>query len=244
MMWSWGLGKTILTLFLVLGSLLFILILLFPVRVLVFFEKQDENEQIRLEVCLFGNLIKIRRHIPYVKISFADGQLQVQSKIHEETAVKGGMGNDSSESQLHQDAYPSWIHVSVETIQRWYQWYARWKEFLARIQPYIVRILKTVRVDELTWQTSVGSGEAPETGFLAGALWAFKGCVLGVLYHYLTVQTQPQIQVHPNFNRKTLHTQIHCIFHVWLGQAMVAGLKLGVLLVREGLPWQNIQSKG
>jgi hypothetical protein len=244
MNWLWGLGGVILALLLVLLLAVFLLVLLFPIRGHLQIYKTQQDDHILLEVRLFAGMIKIKREIPFVKLEASFRRILIKSNVKKKTVVGAGGQAGMQQTVQQDDQNPALTILTIDKIQHWYHLYQSMKDELKRMSPLILRFVKTIKVDGLTWTTVVGADEAPEAGVLAGVLWALKGCAVGMLYHYLTVVQTPSISVQPSFNGKTLHTQVNCIFHIWVGQAIGAGFKLGVFMLREGLPWQNIRSKG
>lgn len=84
----------------------------------------------------------------------------------------------------------------------------------------LTKLLSTVHIHKLKWNTMVGTGEASTTGLITGGVWTSKGLLFGYLSEKATVECQPEINVIPYYQQKTLQTEIDCIVTIRLGQAI------------------------
>ncbi|UOF89876.1 DUF2953 domain-containing protein [Fodinisporobacter ferrooxydans] len=239
MNWLWG-GIALLL------ALLFFCVIL-PVSVRVQVLKQEQLERIYVELRMLFGLIRIHHEIPFVTLKQMFRTFSFQSKIKQKILV-GSTGVTNNKHKDQSMTYESHTHssitVTVEKIKEWFQILQSVRDFLQQYNSMLLRMLKMIHIDKWHWKTAIGTGDAAEAGILCGGLWAVKSSVTGILYHFLTVKEKPVIEVYPDFHRRLLQIQFDCIIHIWVGQAIVAGVKLGYIWLRGGLPWQNIQSKG
>lgn len=80
-------------------------------------------------------------------------------------------------------------------------------------------------IERLEWRTELGTGDAAATSLLAGALWAFKSTVVGVLYRHHTFLEAPRLMVAPDYDRERLALEIRCIFRLRLGDIILAAIE-------------------
>ncbi|MDN3955653.1 DUF2953 domain-containing protein [Sporolactobacillus laevolacticus] len=75
-----------------------------------------------------------------------------------------------------------------------------------------------VRISDLAWITTCGTGDASETAILCGALWSVKASVMPWIGPFC--EDKPRINVVPFFQRKCLSSNLSCMFHIRTGDAI------------------------
>jgi len=101
----------------------------------------------------------------------------------------------------------------------WRDLHALWRraEFYRPVFSYLVR---HTRVEQLRWETRVGTGDPCRTGIAAGSLWACKGAVAGYL------RTRDRTRVHylvrPDFDRAVLTVDLRVSLRVRLFHVLAA----------------------
>lgn len=88
------------------------------------------------------------------------------------------------------------------------------------------QILKVIKVRKLSWETSVGFGEAPLTAVIVGVIWTIKANFLKIADDLVAITNQPAIQVHPYFQTIQAETKFSCMTTIRLGQAITAGYRI------------------
>jgi hypothetical protein len=88
------------------------------------------------------------------------------------------------------------------------------------------KFFRKVTMKGLEWNTLIGLGDAAHTGTITGAIWAFKGSIIGLLSHYFKLKEMPKISVTPHFQAAVIQTRFTCIIQFRIGYAILAGLKL------------------
>lgn len=79
-------------------------------------------------------------------------------------------------------------------------------------------------LDRLEWRIRVGSGDAAVTSLSAGLLWSLMGGVAAAVQSRVPSRLTPRLAVIPDFEKPAASTQLTCIFHVRLGEIILAVL--------------------
>lgn len=66
---------------------------------------------------------------------------------------------------------------------------------------------KRISINQLDWETGIGTGEAAETGIIAGLIWTAKELAIELLSMYCKVDCQPSLSVKPNFSGEALYSR-------------------------------------
>lgn len=198
----------------------------------IFASRVKENDRLYIQLHALYGIIRLRYEVPAIKFKGLDKGLKVQTK---------GLDEKSSEHLNETKEIINW-----EKIQEAYR---KFKIFLSQVDNYAAWMKSTLsrfKISQMVWITRIGAGDAPETALLTGVLWSVKSTLLGYLLRHVRLQTEPEIQVQPQYNRTLFTTEVTCIAKIRLGYAMVAGLMLLVrtMKVKGGFKtWQNILSK-
>lgn len=91
----------------------------------------------------------------------------------------------------------------------------------------------TRRVERFEWKTRITLSDAASRCLGAGALWALKGTLIGLLARGLTFLNPPVIEVDPQDGPPGLGVELSCIFRSNVGEIIVALLS-GVLHSKKG----------
>jgi hypothetical protein len=212
-------------------ALVFLLILLTPVRISLFYGRVGENDHAVVEVAAWFGLIRWKYELPIValKSSRIGPQLVAKvEKVHTRTQEVDESVEDVTGKQLKK-----MLHSFQDLLER-----------VEDLQPVLKQMMKRLQCVRLEWHTSLGLGGAAETGALTGIAWGVKSVLIGVFSHAVTLRTVPRISVQPHWNRQIIRTQIRCILHFWLGHAMIAGIRI-LFRLRKGREqkWQTTPSR-
>ncbi|MBW8351975.1 DUF2953 domain-containing protein [Bacillus sp. IITD106] len=177
-------------------GLLLLLLLLF---LLIFFMK------IKIEVCVLFS-----KSETYIKISITTffGLIRIKKKF-------------SSDDLFSQKA--------IEEINDHIDELSSMKSMKKDAGPYLhifLSFLRKIRILIFEWHTNIGTGDAANTGTVAGAIWGIKGAILSYTRSFLTFKNRPVISVVPDFQGLSAETYIRCMVDIKTGKAMVAGIKL------------------
>jgi len=213
--------------FLVALLILFILIYFSTVRIKIEYKRKKENDMIHIEVKIWFGLITLRYQIPMLQVrSLFDG-VKVERKVDPMAGNTKPVGRKKF-----------WLTPSI--IQRYFQ-----KIRLLRIRVHDLneiakKTMKYFICENLQWNTRVGVGDAAATGVVTGLVWGIKTTFLGMVFHFITLKTIPQINVVPAFRSETVDTHFHCILRFKIGHAIIAGTRI-MLNLRKGREgrWQS-----
>ncbi len=84
---------------------------------------------------------------------------------------------------------------------------------------------------ELTWETRIGAGDAPETAVSTGAAWAVKSAMLAVIYRAVAFDIRPLVSVTPKYNQIEFATEFSCRLKVRVFSLLAS---MSLLLKRLG----------
>ncbi|MFD2168840.1 DUF2953 domain-containing protein [Tumebacillus lipolyticus] len=205
--------------------LLFAMVL--PVTIEVQYRREGRNDRLHVGVRALFGLIRLGYEVPTVALLEQRMQIGFKRKLTAGDNPHAG----------------GWVTITVEKIQ---QFQRQVDELRARIGKYkraLRRFTKSFHIESLRWRTAFGTGDAAQTGSITGMAWAVKGSLASILYRQFTVESSLRYTVQPNFQAKGFRTDLVCIIRFLPGKAILAGLTLAFLWLREGAKWRNIRSK-
>lgn len=86
----------------------------------------------------------------------------------------------------------------------------------------IINYLRYANLRKLEWKSYIGLGDAAQTGFFTGVLWAFKGACLSLLRQ--DKRFSFQINIYPNFTNANLCSQLTCILRIRIVHIILIGI--------------------
>ncbi|PLR98148.1 hypothetical protein CVD19_05995 [Bacillus sp. T33-2] len=170
------------------------------------------NDRLKIVFKAMFGLITYKIDVP--KSEKADGSLS----LHDNGSAHAGSSRDTTQTVSIEQMEEDLLNIFHDI-----------KDFLACVGGMykIVRhFLKKVEVRNLEWHTGVGAGNAAHTAILCGSFWAVKGGIMGLISNYMRLKDMPVLNVCPNFHQALSQTRLTCIFHLRLGHAIFAGIKL------------------
>lgn len=200
-------------------ALLLAIILVFPftsLRLEVRYKREDGDDQLTLRLRLLWGLIRLRSSIPVMKWMQEEGAVKVQQKA-ESGPVKG-----------------TWRRrFTRRTLQRMRERYLMFRDQVHQLQALTRRFLQHVVLERLEWRSTVGTGDAAETGVITGVVWGIKSILVSTACSYVKWNKMPLLKVDPLFSEARLTTDLHCIIRFRIGYAMLAAIRL-VRNMRKG----------
>ncbi|WLV23792.1 DUF2953 domain-containing protein [Aciduricibacillus chroicocephali] len=88
------------------------------------------------------------------------------------------------------------------------------------------KIMKKIKIRELTWKTEFGTGDAATAGIAAGGLWSMKGMIISQAYRFFSFKGKPDLQVFPDFHQSFFDSRMYCIGTITVGQAILAYMQI------------------
>lgn len=160
----------------------------------------------------FG-LIKYTIKVPLIKVDDNSPSLVVKSKTK--------MGDSSDESTKENEK-----QITTEDVETNLSNGKKLLNHVFGLHQIVRHFFRRVTLKGLEWNTLIGLGDAAHTGTITGAIWAFKGSIIGLLSHYFKLKEVPKISVTPHFQAAVIQTRLTCIIQFRIGYAILAGLKL------------------
>jgi hypothetical protein len=199
------------------------------VRVTVHLIRKGKDDKVRTNVKAWFGLINIRTEVPIMKMSEDLSGTEYQMEM--ETP------NEKIEKQKFK-VRPSEL---LQLLHRVYHWIKK----VHALHRIMKKLLKGIRLEQLEWKSSIGTGDAAQTGTLSGVGWGVKSNIIGLVSNYLTLRTIPRIHIEPLFQEKKLETELKCMIRFRIGYAILAGIRIVLnLRKRRDKKWQSIPFKG
>ncbi|ARK31725.1 DUF2953 domain-containing protein [Halalkalibacter krulwichiae] len=118
------------------------------------------------------------------------------------------------------------IPITPELIIEDLRWLRDFLKHVVGLHKIIRRFLRKMNVNELTWHTDIGVGNAAHTAQLTGVIWTLKGSIIGLIGNHMRMRLMPKLTINPHFQAVVSHTYLSCMFSFRMGHAIVAGLML------------------
>lgn len=198
-------------LFIILGTVLCLIILLFFMKLTIETEISIENEDFFGEIrfFLYFRWLGYKLKIPSVDID--EESPAIAFKEEKET-----LGKEKEEKKKFSFAdFLSDVKAYQNFLRDTVDFYRIIEKFLTKIS-----------VVKFTWNTKIGLEEADKTGAACGVIWGIKGTVLGVISKCMKVKVSPQCHVDPLFQQLYLSTVIQCMVSFRIGYAILTAVKV------------------
>ncbi|PWI56614.1 DUF2953 domain-containing protein [Sulfoacidibacillus thermotolerans] len=139
-------------------------------------------------------------------------------------------------SSRHVQQNPN-IHPDVKKLDKRKQQIQRLTFLLTHIDeagPILIQLTRKISILELSWTTTLGTGNAALTGMGCGFAWTLKSMIVGVLTEACSFRKPPFLSIQPNYYTALFKTSLSCIGTVSIGKTMFAGARLLWLLKMGG----------
>lgn len=208
--------------------MLLIIFYVTTIRVTLFFKREDKDDQLLIHVKFWCGLLHFKYEASIIQFSRDFSGIKYQTEM------------ESADQPLDQKNFKINPKELITLQQRIYHFIQR----IHDLHRVIRRCLKTIKIEKIRWQSTLGTGDAADTGMYTGMLWGIKSSVLGVLSSYFSFQKLPHINVEPSYQEKKLNTYLTCMFHLKFGHAILAGIRVLLnLRKRRDATWKNTQYK-
>ncbi|WP_202078652.1 DUF2953 domain-containing protein [Caldalkalibacillus salinus] len=206
----------------------FIIILFTQVQVTIHVQRKGANDKLKTKVMAWFGLIHLETETPIVKLqgdmTGAEYQMELKSP---------NMSLDESSFKVTPNEATQIQSRLLTVIQR-----------VHHLHVVLKRFLKTIHLLKFEWRTSIGTGDAAETGVISGIAWSTKAAVVGVIQTYLSLRALPRFAVKPHFQEKKIETELRCMIRLRIGNAILAGIRMLLnLRKRRDVKWQSTQFK-
>ncbi|PGY09990.1 hypothetical protein COE25_16340 [Bacillus sp. AFS031507] len=193
--------------------LLFILILFTKLTILINYYHYNDNDELKIKLKIWFGLIKYTINVPLIKVDDNSPSIVVESNTK--------MGDSAGES-----AKKGSNQITTEDVETNLSNAKKLLNHVFGLHRIVRKFFRKVTMKGLEWNTLIGLGDAAHTGTITGAIWAFKGSIIGLLSQYFKLKEMPKITVTPHFQAAVIQTRFTCIIQFRIGYAILAGLKL------------------
>ncbi|MBA4495653.1 DUF2953 domain-containing protein [Paenactinomyces guangxiensis] len=202
---------------------LFMIIWITSVRVEMIFKRENGNDRGEVTISAWGGLIRFRMKIPRL-----------------------GWGGINEGVKLEGEAESVGVHrekeadITKKTVDRFRSQYQQVLDHIEDFQRTVRWFLSKVTCEKLVWVTTIGTGDAAESGILTGIVWGIKTTLVGMLSGYTRWDQSPLLYVEPHFSQPVLETHLHSIIRFRVGHAILGITRL-LLHLRKGRErkWQS-----
>jgi membrane-bound metal-dependent hydrolase YbcI (DUF457 family) len=225
MTWVWG----VLLALLLAVVLALVLVLVTPMYVEVHYKREGKDDRMHVGVRALFGLLKFGYDVPIMAIMERRGAFVMMMKKEPSAQMPQGKRG--------------WVTLTVEKLEKMQRQFRKVMKRIGKYKRALRKLTRTFHIQSLNWRTRFGTGDAAQTAFITGLAWGVKGILAGYLYRYFTVDKRLRYDIRPHFQAKGFSTELTCIIRFWPGKAMIAGLTLVFLWLKEGMKWRNIRSK-
>lgn len=172
-----------------------------------------DNDHIKIKAMALFGLISYTYDVPFIKINKDNPSLIVK------TEQKVGNDNKTPNSKDEKQITPNDVMDKIKQA----------KEFLEHVihlHKIVKKFMSHISIEKLEWNSSLGLGDAAQTGVAIGVLWSLKGGIVGLLSQYMQLKSQPVLTVNPHFQEILTHTSLTCIFSFRIGHAIGGALRV------------------
>ncbi|WP_335872208.1 DUF2953 domain-containing protein [Bacillus sp. 2205SS5-2] len=199
----------------ILLGLMILIVLVFWTKLTIYlsFYHGNDNDDFSINIKAWGGLIRYKIEIPLIKVDDDSPSIVV-----EEVKSKNGNGEHATKNETSQIT-PKDLLSSLHDM----------RELLLHIVGFhkIVRsFLAKIKVDNLEWQTLIGTGDSSSTGIAVGGIWSVKSTIVSIMSKAMKLQSMPVLTVHPSFQQPIIQTKFTCMIQFRIGQAILGGIKI------------------
>ncbi len=109
-----------------------------------------------------------------------------------------------------------------------------YKKIYTKYEPYIKKVREKLILNNISWYTKIGTGDAAETAVMVGAIWAIKTSVIFLISKNYDIP-KVLIDVVPGYDANIFETTIDCIFNIKLGYIINANIKVLLAKIKDGV---------
>ncbi|MCL6592567.1 MAG: DUF2953 domain-containing protein [Alicyclobacillus sp.] len=181
-----------------------------PVRVTLRWSQQQRDTEARISVRYLFGLVHVEKQL-----------WQLDSVLTREGPALHAV-HSPPKKRGRTKAERTWL-TSDEVFHILREWPV-WSRVFSGIWRSIRHTLRRTHVEQLHWQTTIGTGDAASTGMACGAVWAAMGSVFGRLSHLTQCHSIPRMRVQPDFQTPQFRTELECIAWIRAGHAILGAV--------------------
>lgn len=201
-------------------ALLF-LIQLIPVRINLFFVRENKNDFMTMRVNTFFSLLRFNVEVPVI-------QQKTPLGVTVETELKAGQ-----DAMVHEEIEDfNVFEINWEKLRE----YAAWVYYNREMFRYILRFyLRAMTVEKLVLKVRTGLDDAAATGMVAGIYWTAAGTMTALAQQWLRLKAQPVVSISPDFSSQPVFSaSFDSVVSFRIGHFTIGGLLLLVAKIRGG----------
>ncbi|HHX75293.1 MAG TPA: DUF2953 domain-containing protein [Firmicutes bacterium] len=197
-----------------------LLIQLVPVRINLFFVRENKDDFLALRVNTFFSLLRFTVEVPLVR-------QETPYSLTMEAELKAG------EDKLVRERKKSFSLFDIDwrKVRAHLRWLSRNRKILAGVTRFYLR---AVTVEKFVCRLSCGTGDAALTGLAVGSCWACAGSMLALLQHWLRFAARPQFTVQPLYSRTGVDLHLDTVVSFRIGHFTMGGLMFLFMKIRGG----------
>lgn len=205
------------------AAILWIIILFSYIRVKFKYSRKHDNDMIQYEIKALLGIIQLSFEVPIIKFQGVNQGLEVKSDIKLENLETELIDTDDK--------------ITTQKAFNFYNQIKTLRNHVYRFSDWLFITLSKLKCTHLHWHTHIGIGEAPGTAVTTGIVWGIKTNLLGYVFKKIHLETVPEIQVNPEFNRSYFSTVLISEIKIRHFHAFLAPIRLliRILKVKGGL---------
>lgn len=204
--------------FFLLGAFFLVLITLTSIAIRITYIRDGEDDELIVIVSGLFGLVNVKREINLIELIMS-AKPGVRMEYEIEATKKGKLIKEGSSFLSYKEA--------VWGFQRALRLYRKFKKAFDFIR-------KRTAVKELSWETSLGTGDAAVTGMAVGLMWVFKTAVISILNTRLRKLRLGTVEVTPGFDCVKFRTKFDCILRFKIGHAIIASIIIISAIIKDG----------
>ncbi len=196
---------------------IFTIVMASYVTVSVEFSHRNKDDDIRANMKALFGMVRYKLNIPVLRYRGLNEGVEVQLE----------QINANADNKTKRQG-----NITAEVIRNTFDKFMTLLKHTVDLHEWVKCVLGHTHCRQLTWRTTVGVGEAPETAFLVGTVWGLKSSILGYLFRFIKLEAQPRLEVIPAFNRNMLHLEGSFVMRLRVWHMVVCGVQL-LLKIRK-----------
>ncbi|NLZ93941.1 MAG: DUF2953 domain-containing protein [Firmicutes bacterium] len=198
-----------------------LLVLLVPVRINIFYQRENKDDFMSIRVNTFFSFLRFNVEVPLL-------QQETPFDLVWEAELKAGEDKLLREEK---DKF-SVLALDWKKVHRFFQWVQQNRRFLKYLSNYYIQAMT---VESLFLRIRAGVEDAALTGMLTGLFWNLTGIVNTYMQQRLRLKKKPVIKMQPVFSNQfqfKLHFDTVVSFRI--GHLFLGGILFLSNLIRGG----------
>jgi hypothetical protein len=198
-----------------------LLILLIPVRINLYFLRENKDDFLNIRISTFASLIRFAVEVPIFKQkSPLDLTIEAELKAAEDELIR------EEKKEL------SFFDIDWGKVREQLEFFLQNRKQLFFIARFLGRAMT---VESFHLSVDGGLGDAAQTGLLSGLYWTMAGTLTNLGQRWLTVRSKPVFRLKPDFRYEpSLVVRLDTTISFRIGHFAVTSLLFLVTKIRGG----------